>query len=289
MSSGSSLSLTVTRKKQKSGVNSNDIDFTAGTFFIYGIGKASGESFSQHYKKGSFKISNSGSEDSVSSSPNSMLIKAHGILMVLAWMLIIPSGIFLARFGKSIAPGWYKIHRNMQGLGVVLGLVSFILILYVYKAKIDKEKPHHVIGVIVLALSLLEVCLGFYSNAMWKPGKPPHILHDKTHWWIGRIVTTLAIANCFIAFFYYFSPNSSLLIVAFISLGVSVAFFIYLSIVIGQIHEHSLVEDAIPAATGYGGHAPNADNRTVKRLALFFLLAQIILTVVISILIGIST
>ena len=108
------------------------------------------------------------------------------------------------------------------------------------------DEKHNLIGVIVVALSLFEVCLGFYSNAMWKPGKAPHILHDKLHWYIGRSVTLLALVNIALAFFDFFDSGSGkipLLVAFFASLAGYLITGGYLSAKVGQVHEYNMAND----------------------------------------------
>ena len=42
------------------------------------------------------------------------------------------------------------------------------------------------------------VIIGIISNRTWFPGKETAWWPDKTHWWLGRALAVLAVANCFL-------------------------------------------------------------------------------------------
>jgi hypothetical protein len=103
---------------------------------------------------------------------------------------------------------------------------------------IQGRDAHHVIGTLIVSLSLLEVCLGFYSNAMWKPGKPPHIIDDKMHWYVGRLAILLAIVNIFLGIIQYTDRIAALATMCSLAVVTYIIAAVYLQMQIGQVHEH---------------------------------------------------
>ncbi|KAK6732950.1 hypothetical protein RB195_016994 [Necator americanus] len=65
------------------------------------------------------------------------LVKAHAILMVLAWFFFIPTAFVFARFLKDTWSGvkfcgvsiWYQVHRVSNFIGIILMIASFVCIL----------------------------------------------------------------------------------------------------------------------------------------------------------------
>lgn len=65
------------------------------------------------------------------------LNKAHAILMVLSWLLFVPTGILFARFLRESWSGnkpgglavWFHVHRTCNILAIVLMIASFICIM----------------------------------------------------------------------------------------------------------------------------------------------------------------
>ena len=55
-------------------------------------------------------------------------VDAHGWLMYLAWGVLIPAGIVVARFGKARPDAWwFKTHRASQTVGLVVALVGMVI------------------------------------------------------------------------------------------------------------------------------------------------------------------
>lgn len=127
------------------------------------------------------------------------VLLAHGILFFIAWGLIPFAGIFIARFlKKRLGHLWYKLHLGLflGGTGL-LSLVSFILIL-LYKRPDHFDSKHTVIGLIVFIAMILQIALGFIINALWDPSRSGPSVLDQVHWWFGRFLFLLALANIYL-------------------------------------------------------------------------------------------
>ena len=116
--------------------------------------------------------------------------------MFLAWGLGPLFGIFIARFLKKIlGVWWYRLHLGIHL--IITGLLSFIgvLIVGLYKAPPHFDSVHTKIGLAVVIIMAIQIVLGFVINALWDPNRTSIPLWDQAHWWIGRILWCLAIAN----------------------------------------------------------------------------------------------
>lgn len=58
------------------------------------------------------------------------LIRAHGILMLIAWPLMAVMAIFFAAWMRPALPNgeWFQIHRFLMSGSIVVAVVGFILI-----------------------------------------------------------------------------------------------------------------------------------------------------------------
>lgn len=53
------------------------------------------------------------------------------------------------------------------------------------------------LGLAVMIILIIQVILGFVSHTKFSPDRPRIPWCDKVHWWLGRIVSILALVTCF--------------------------------------------------------------------------------------------
>jgi hypothetical protein len=110
-----------------------------------------------------------------------VLLSWHGRLMVLAWAVLVPTGILAARYFK-IWPGqdwprqlddqrWWLLHRGCQYAAVVVMCVALVL---VFNAGRDgvAPGPHRVMGWAVVALAAAQVLGGLLRGTKGGPSAP---------------------------------------------------------------------------------------------------------------------
>ncbi|XP_076076307.1 uncharacterized protein LOC143047196 isoform X3 [Mytilus galloprovincialis] len=131
----------------------------------------------------------------------SAVIKIHGCLMIIAWILFSSIGIILARhFKKHWSDSscmkqkiWFQIHRTCMVLAVLLTLVGFILILVHTKGYRELTEIgdksyvnyHPILGIVVFSLALLNPIIAMFRCA------PDHE-HRPLFNWFHSIVGTSA-------------------------------------------------------------------------------------------------
>jgi len=95
----------------------------------------------------------------------------HGILMMVAWGFLLPSGTLLAKFYKHRPDGlWFKLHRGIQTLGLLLALTGWIIALKnfnVFKDVGFHNYRHGICGMVVMILGILQPL-----NALIRPHAP---------------------------------------------------------------------------------------------------------------------
>ncbi|CAF4658239.1 unnamed protein product, partial [Rotaria sp. Silwood2] len=105
------------------------------------------------------------------------LRNAHGVVMIIAWIIFASTGILFARYGRSIRLGsrrkllgeniWYQIHRLAACLTTILTLLGFFFVLaYAKGAWVASDEGlefvHSVIGGIVVSCALLQAWMALF-------------------------------------------------------------------------------------------------------------------------------
>lgn len=93
------------------------------------------------------------------------LYLAHMIFMILAWLLLVPSAILIARFGRSYF-NWFPHHRNIQILTLIfitIGLALGIAAMFAEGASQWTEN-HHKVGISIFILAWLQAMLGLAAH-----------------------------------------------------------------------------------------------------------------------------
>lgn len=159
----------------------------------------------------------------------------------------------LARYYKRFIPVWFKIHYRIHCFALFTTLLAFWAIWAHSEYELEFNSIHTVLGfVLVLAAVFGQSLLGYLSNKLWFPGKPPHWYPDKMHWWLGRGILVAGMINCFLGIDKYaeyvpptiWSPKKLTASWWFISLVLVtlVIWIAFCEFVIGQQHEHLFMD-----------------------------------------------
>ncbi|CAF1430615.1 unnamed protein product [Adineta steineri] len=112
-------------------------------------------------------------------SPDYTYAHAHGTVMVLAWMLFAPTGIFFARYGRFLHIGirrkilgemlWFQAHRLALSVAALATLLGFFLILVQTKSTwVDVNTggklfyAHSIMGVLIVCFSMTQVWMALF-------------------------------------------------------------------------------------------------------------------------------
>ena len=111
----------------------------------------------------------------------------HGSLMMVSWGFLLPSGTLLAKFYKHRPDGlWFKLHRGIQMLGLLLALIGWIIALMnfnVFKDYGFRNYQHGICGMVVMILGLIQPL-----NALIRPHPPSGPEDEKsTKRWLWEI------------------------------------------------------------------------------------------------------
>jgi hypothetical protein len=106
------------------------------------------------------------------------LVAWHARLMVLAWSVLIPLGVIVARFYKVTPrqdfpakldnPAWWHGHRALQYLGVLLSLIAAGLIAAM-NTHLSIQHWHHIFGYVLLVMGCLQVAGAHFRGTKGGP------------------------------------------------------------------------------------------------------------------------
>jgi len=101
-------------------------------------------------------------------------LKAHGILMIIAWMLLATCGIFMPRYMKPVLKdrkicgkaAWFPIHQVTMLSCVVTFIAGFVMILVHFKGKwADEADRHHWLGLFTIISGLIQPVMAAFRPA----------------------------------------------------------------------------------------------------------------------------
>ncbi len=123
------------------------------------------------------------------------VIKAHGAMMVLAWVFCSSVGVIISRYYKDMWPNsgllgervWFQLHRILMGLCVGLTclaiILAFIFCAGYSRLKLYPDYVHPILGLIVLVLALINVSSRINLSAPLGSSRilAPRVLHTSAN------------------------------------------------------------------------------------------------------------
>ncbi|GLB35313.1 putative eukaryotic cytochrome b561 [Lyophyllum shimeji] len=129
------------------------------------------------------------------------IIIAHGVLASFGFLVLLPAGSLVARWGRTLTPKWFSIHQTIN-MSIAAPLITIGWILGPI-AVMDHQATHlfdahQITGVFLLILYYLQVSLGRYIHrrrANAPPNAPKHPASNVLHVALGLFVITLAFVQ----------------------------------------------------------------------------------------------
>ncbi|XP_030429731.1 putative ferric-chelate reductase 1 isoform X2 [Gopherus evgoodei] len=137
---------------------------------------------------------------STSSTPS--IIKAHGALMLIAWMTTGSIGMIFARYlkntirktllGKDI---WFQIHLSLMVITVAETITAFVLAFVAVMGWANHAEAHAVIGCIIMILSFFQPVIAFFRPS---PQSKRRFIFNWFHALNAFVIKVLAVAVIFL-------------------------------------------------------------------------------------------
>ncbi|CAD5208471.1 unnamed protein product [Bursaphelenchus xylophilus] len=187
---------------------------------------------------------------SLSKSAKLLLLRYHGVLMLFGWFGFLYSGIFAARYMRSLWPKttvggiriWFHIHRLMNSIGIVL-IASSIVLVYISQdlrwtgpAISNPSEVNTAPGAIHSLIGAISVLLAFSQPlgalTRCRVDHPRRRIFNFFHRGIGFLAALLALSAAIIAVFYFKGLWQDQTITIWVLLA-----FIFLAVIVAVIQE----------------------------------------------------
>ncbi|KAL1248469.1 hypothetical protein QQF64_021787 [Cirrhinus molitorella] len=128
------------------------------------------------------------------------IVKAHGCLMLIAWMTTGSIGMLIARYLKGVAKDhgccgkdfWFMAHVSLMVLSIIATAIAFILV-FAY-AQDWAGGAHPVLGCLVMILSLIQPIVAAFRC---EPSHERRFVFNWAHSFIALAIKGLAVAAIF--------------------------------------------------------------------------------------------
>jgi len=133
----------------------------------------------------------------------SLVLKMYTeFLIFLAWGVILPFGVLWARYAKPLPNAiWFQVHQFLQPIGYAIAIAAFIIAWLMVNGVYFQALAHGVIGVILVALGLIQVLMGIFrphKEENVEKQRPVRVLFELGHRWNGRAMLLLVIPQIFL-------------------------------------------------------------------------------------------
>jgi hypothetical protein len=176
--------------------------------------------------------------------------KAHGILMISGWTMMLFVGTYIARYMKPVTNLWFKVHVALQTIGCFAVIAAFVLILVFYNGGFTVGW-HQMIGLFVVIGTVVQPIIGAIADKMYDPARSKvPVWPDQIHWWIGRGTSLLALAAIFLGIWVYM-PTSLVSYILFAAYCLLTFIIILVSeLKVGVKHENEVYTEDMQIAEG---------------------------------------
>lgn len=185
-----------------------------------------------------------GPTEVLSGSRSPIIMKTHGALMLVAWMLTGSVGTFIASFYKPDWPNqvllgqkvWFQVHRGLMMLTVCLTIAAFCLPFFYREGWSKHAGVHPYLGCCVLALSLIQPTMTVFRPS---PDSHRRYIFNWAHGGLGFVTEVMAVAAMFLG-----TRQSSLLLPQPLATHVLIGYVTWLASfrILLLIHKHFYIK-----------------------------------------------
>lgn len=191
---------------------------------------------------------------------------AHGVLMIVAWGIIMPTGVIVASVLKHRPNNfWFRAHKKIQITGLILAIIGLVIIMMHSTALSDKGAGgssryiHGIIGLTIMTIGIFQPI-----NAYFRPhansGDPKTIkkrqLWELLHKVLGYGVLIVVEVNIWIGI--YLQVNRITFSVIWVACGVLILYYYYVALNERKQYEAAATDEQNVDVTDHE-HEPNDD------------------------------
>lgn len=123
--------------------------------------------------------------------PFDVWMTIHGSLMLLAWGLLAPSGVYVARYLRYRQ--WFPIHRGLMLMTVLSSALGSTIGFLACESHFNK--PHKILAPIINSLMILQMIGGMIAHAKRDPSRTSRPVLNQMHRITGGITMILGWTN----------------------------------------------------------------------------------------------
>jgi len=155
----------------------------------------------------------------------------HGVLMGLSWGFLLPIGVFIGRFGRAKNPLWFKLHRGIQSVGLLLAIAGFLAAMFMVSGGKFLAVPHSLIGVAVTFIGIQQPLNAYFRphKVAGEPTSRSRSRWEAWHKYSGRLAIVLGLVNPFWGISYFTSTTSPGFVIYASWVAVYILVFTYLT------------------------------------------------------------
>lgn len=177
--------------------DSEDVDIKidgSNQYVIWAMGPGAGSlgDTEEHSDQAAWKVNFKSGEWSSAQVSASAIWKAHGILMIASWGILLPVGTAVAKLGRAWK-GWFNLHMHLQVLGVLVASAGIVIGFLMVETQ-WRNPVHANLGVVILVLGALQLLAAFLR---------PHPNESGRNLWLASHVV-IAAAGLIIAIYNIF-------------------------------------------------------------------------------------
>ncbi|KAL8818325.1 MAG: hypothetical protein Q9191_007966, partial [Dirinaria sp. TL-2023a] len=155
------------------------------------------------------------------------LIRAHGIIAAIVFLLLVPTAILVRRFHKRNYRLALRIHVWLQILTVLLLTTAIILSFISVGPRRNLTNPHHGIGLAIYVLVLVQFFGGWWIHRKERSRRMLYLsMKVMLHHWLGRAIALLGLAQIPLGLTLYGSPVALFVLYALAAFALVVIYFI---------------------------------------------------------------
>ncbi|XXQ31679.1 Cytochrome b561 domain-containing protein [Plasmodiophora brassicae] len=215
-----------------------DIAPDGQSLVIWAMGNTQTVSQHDHDNRGQRRIDWKSGRSSTVQVDDSPARKAHGSLMMIAWTVLVPVAVCIARFFKDDDRRWFMWHRGLMSLAVVMSMTGLFIIITSVPSGNHFKSLHSVFGLVIQIVTLLQPIIAIFRNtrrALW----------EKQHRWTAAGLYFFACMNCLLGSILLSSKanGTAFFVLTVIAVFIGIAVFAVLHLRRGKAPPHQAQKD----------------------------------------------
>jgi hypothetical protein len=151
----------------------------------------------------------------------------------LAWLIISPAAVLVARLGRHLQGTWLQLHKLFQVV-LTLGLTLAAVVIAAVAVNSQGGKHfmggHQALGLVILILLVIQLNLGWIIHKLFNAERTKRPIRNVAHMGLGMLLILLGFVQSYSGFKLYGRPTPAYVLAAFILVVIFFTLFYFGSI-----------------------------------------------------------